>query len=66
MVEKLDVAFDACDANTEGAMMHGFPRLLNAIRRGMRLVPIGSDVRSWGNDRELTCTWGTAGAIKYA
>ena len=27
MVEKIDVAFDACDANAEGAMMHGGPRL---------------------------------------
>ena len=62
MVEKIDVAFDACDANAEGAgeMMHGDPRLLNSIGRGMRSVANGSGSWKLGKNGELTCAWGLA------
>ena len=44
MVEKIDVAFDACDANAEGAMMHGGPRLRERNKEGnagqCRMVPV--------------------------
>ena len=48
MVEKIDVAFDACDANAEGAMMHGGPRLRERNTEGMRSVPNGSGDGSRG------------------
>jgi hypothetical protein len=38
MVEKLDVAFYACDANSEGAMVHGCPHLRERNTQGNAVI----------------------------